>query len=97
MPETHSLLWFAEQIFNGLDTGMIRMETPADELKRVLDSGREAIARQKGSAGREWFAGQALMGMLADSESHFKKGTPSAEIAMAAYDLADAMIAARDA
>ena len=45
---------------------------------------------------REYFAGQALAGLLAGKEHHFQKGTPSAEIAAAAYDLAAAMIAERE-
>ena len=43
------LLWFAEQIFNGLNTGMLRFETPADEtLATILGRGRAALAKAKG-------------------------------------------------
>ena len=43
------LLEFAEQIFNGLETGMIRMESPADEtLANVLHRGRMALDKVKG-------------------------------------------------
>ena len=49
-PELSDLLWFAKQIFNGLDTGMLRFETPADEtLKNILDRGRSAIAKAEGT------------------------------------------------
>ncbi len=42
------LLWFAEQIFNGLSTGAIRIETEQDEtLANVLGKGRAAINRAK--------------------------------------------------
>ena len=43
------LLEFAEQIFSGLDTGMLRFETPADEtLENILGRGRKAFAKAKG-------------------------------------------------
>ena len=43
------LLEFAEQIFNGLETGMIRMDSPADEtLANVLGRGRKALDKVKG-------------------------------------------------
>lgn len=42
------LLEFAEQIYNGLDTGMIRMSSPADEtLANMLGRGRKALAKAK--------------------------------------------------
>ena len=38
------LLEFAQQIFNGLETGMIRMDSPADEtIANVLGRGRKAL------------------------------------------------------
>ena len=41
---------FAEQIFSGLDTGMIKIETPADEtLANVLKAGRDALTKAKGA------------------------------------------------
>ena len=46
---------------------------------------------------RDYFAGQALAGLLAGARHHFPIGAPSKQIAAAADDLADAMIAARDA
>jgi len=44
---------------------------------------------------RDWFAGQALMGMLADHEGYIWNSYSYA--AEKAYRLADEMIAARDA
>ena len=39
------LLWFANQIFAGLDTKMITIDTPADEtLANILRRGRKAVA-----------------------------------------------------
>ena len=39
------LLWFAQHIFNGLDTGILKIDTPADEtLANVLSRGRSCIA-----------------------------------------------------
>ena len=44
------LLEFAEQLFNGLETGMIRMDSPADEtLANILGRGRKALDKVKGS------------------------------------------------
>ena len=45
---------------------------------------------------RDYFAGQALAGLLAGAPHHFPIGAPSEQIANAADDLADAMIAARE-
>ena len=46
---SQELLEFAEQIFTGLDTGMIRLETPADEtVGLVLGRGRKALDKAKG-------------------------------------------------
>lgn len=43
------LLEFVEQIFNGLDTGMVKVDSPADEtLENVLSRGRAAVSRAKG-------------------------------------------------
>jgi hypothetical protein len=47
-PELH---WFVQQIFNGLDTGMLKIDTPADEtLATILTRGRVALARAGGAA-----------------------------------------------
>jgi hypothetical protein len=43
---------------------------------------------------RDWFAGQALAGALMNYTT-FKFGASADEVAHAAYDYADAMIAAR--
>ena len=45
------LLEFVQQIFNGVDTGMIRMDTPADEtLENVMARGRQALVKATGAA-----------------------------------------------
>jgi len=45
------LLEFVQQIFNGIDTGMINIDTPADEtLANVLSRGRTAISKATGAA-----------------------------------------------
>jgi len=43
-----ALFWFVEQIFNGLDTGLLTFDTPADEVMAcVLTKGRAALAGAK--------------------------------------------------
>jgi len=43
------LLWFCQQVLNGLDTNMIRVDTPADEtLANVLARGRVALKKATG-------------------------------------------------
>jgi hypothetical protein len=45
------LLWFTQQLFNAVDTGMLTLDSPADEtLANVMRKGREAIAKAKGDA-----------------------------------------------
>ena len=45
------LLEFVQQIFNGIDTGMITIDTPADEtLANVLSRGRAALSKATGAA-----------------------------------------------
>jgi hypothetical protein len=40
------LLWFTQQLFNAVDTGMLTLDSPADEtLATVLRKGREARAK----------------------------------------------------
>ena len=56
-----------------------------------FDSYREI--KREGMSLRDWFAGQALAGMLADG----KNSGRFADIASDAYDFADAMLAARKA
>ena len=62
-------------------------------------SAREGVPGNewKGMTLRDYFAGQALAGLLAGARHHFPIGAPSEQIANAADDLADAMIAKRDA
>ena len=45
------LLEFVQQIFNGIDTGMITIDTPADEaLANVLSRGRKALSKATGAS-----------------------------------------------
>jgi hypothetical protein len=55
--------------------------------------GPETTTNPQGMSLRDWFAGQALAGMLAD---HERNGYPK-DYAKNAYLFADAMIAARNA
>ena len=48
---------------------------------------------QEGMSLRDYFAGQALMGMMASDAGW---ATPQAEVARGAYKLADAMLAERE-
>ena len=51
--EAGELFWFAQNIFNGLDTGMIRMDSPADEtLANILGRGRQSPRQSKGGQSR---------------------------------------------
>ena len=44
------LLEFVQQIFNGIDTGMITIDTPADEtLANILLRGRKALSKATGA------------------------------------------------
>ena len=43
------LLWFAEQMVMGITSGMICIDTPAEEtLERVIKAGRTAVAKATG-------------------------------------------------
>ena len=45
------LLEFVQQIFNGIDTGMITIDTPADEtLANILSRGRKALSKATGAS-----------------------------------------------
>ena len=45
------LVEFVQQIFNGIDTGMITIDTPADEtLANVLSRGRKALSKATGAS-----------------------------------------------
>lgn len=40
------LLWFVQQIFDGIDTGILTLDTPADEtLANILAKGRIVLAK----------------------------------------------------
>ena len=54
------------------------------------------IPQVPGMSLRDYFAGQALVGLLAGARDHFPIGAPSKQVAAAADDLADAMIAERE-
>ena len=44
------LVEFVQQIFNGIDTGMITIDTPADEtLANILLRGRKALSKATGA------------------------------------------------
>ena len=50
-PNLVELLEFTQQIFNGIDTGMITIDTPADEaLANILSRGRKALSKATGEA-----------------------------------------------
>lgn len=53
------------------------------------------FVQRGGMSLRDWFAGQALVGMLADP--HAPRGVGPEEYAAAVYAMADAMLAARRA
>ena len=45
------LLEFVQQIFNGIDTSMIAIDTPADEtLANILSRGRKALSKATGAS-----------------------------------------------
>ena len=45
------LVEFVQQIFNGIDTGMITIDTPADEtLANILSRGRKALSKATGAS-----------------------------------------------
>ena len=58
------------------------------------EDGRWSPARVDGLSMRDWFAGQALVGLLLDSE-RLKGVTDEIEFARSAYQQADAMLEAR--
>lgn len=57
-----------------------------------------ASTEQDGMTLRDWFAGQALMGLMANSDlpDLFKKGFAPHKAAEISYAVADAMLEARD-
>lgn len=62
---------------------------PREEMR--VTGGKEYVAVQPGMSLRDWFAGQALAGLLANRI----KDTPE-KWAAVSYVLADAMLAARE-
>ena len=50
----------------------------------------------RGMTLRDWFAGQIISGLCADPTNH-ELFTDESEAAVSAYDIADAMLAAREA
>lgn len=59
----------------------------------VDDQGRGLVCADEGMSLRDWFAGQALAGILADPEARKSMSSVAAD----AYDYADAMMKDRDA
>lgn len=63
-----------------------------------LDSGARHVTRHSGMTLRDWFAGQALAGLMPVCQHDtIAPGTWPQHIARNAYEVADAMLAARDA
>lgn len=56
------------------------------------------FTRDRGMSLRDWFAGQALAGMLEDIYHQYRTnhGPPTVQLASVAYAIADAMLAERD-
>ena len=59
----------------------------------------EALLRERGMTLRDYFAAKAMAGIWSNSEilNALERGRESEEIAMAAYEQADAMLKARKA
>jgi len=57
-------------------------------------NGKETTIPTNGMSLRDWFAGQALAG-ITSSETRVKMSATDADVASAAYDYADAMLASR--
>lgn len=56
----------------------------------------EFIAHHAGMTVRDWFAGQALVGLCSHAASDYTKGPCNAALVERSFVLADAMIAARE-
>lgn len=70
------------------------MSNPINDGGPAFPRGKDCFgAVQDGMTMRDYFAGQALAGMLADSTCT----ASSAKLAAASYEVADAMLAAREA
>ena len=57
-------------------------------------NGKETTIPTNGMSLRDWFAGQALIGIMSNYTTA-KFGATDADVARAAYDYADAMLASR--
>ena len=57
-------------------------------------NGKETTTPTNGMSLRDWFAGQALIGIMSNYTTT-KFGATDADVARAAYDYADAMLASR--
>jgi hypothetical protein len=71
---------------------------PAFPRAPIGEDCERPYGQQEGMSLRDWIAGQALTGMLASPDGPISDGDASSpkEIAIVAYRLADAMIAARE-
>lgn len=58
-----------------------------------LRNGKETTIPTNGMSLRDWFAGQALIGIMSNYTTAI--GATDADVARAAYDYADAMLASR--
>ena len=70
---------------------------PFNEEGESSFSGQRVVQTHPGMELRDWFAGQALAGMLANGQgpnTHWLNG-PSSDVASHAYDIANAMLAER--
>jgi len=59
-------------------------------------SHNEMLVRSAGMTLRDWFAGQALMMMSAQTNAHLLAGEDTRTCAAWAYEVADMMLAERD-
>ena len=59
----------------------------------------QADERKRGMSLRDWFAGMAMPGLMEPDDMAYLEGTPRrlAKVALVAYQIADAMIEAREA
>jgi len=71
-----------------------------EEFRRYEDHDHrvsyEAIEPHEGMTLRDWFAGQALMMMSAQTNAHLLAGEDTKTCAAWAYEVADMMLAERD-
>jgi hypothetical protein len=67
-----------------------------DPSSGTLPDGDSVIEQQEGMSLRDYFAGQALVGLLAFSPAEADRQLPPGAAADDAYRIADAMLVARD-